>query len=245
METAQKLRRRIGRAIRTSRRTYSDGVGHSFLKDVKARLPHLEIRTIFDVGANIGMTAMEFSDEFPEAVVHAFEPGTENFRLMQLNLVGKPEVVHHRIGFSDEAGDATLLIEPEHPTMARLAADETDEPSETIVLDTVDHFCASNGIDRIDFMKIDTEGHELPVLAGAKGMLARHAIGLIKMEAAIDPDSSYHTQLFDIVQIMHPHGYRLFGFYDQWEDTIVPDHPRLRRFDVAFISPSIGRRPPA
>ena len=238
-------RHAIGRKVRNARRNRSDGVGHSFVEDVRQRLPHVPIEVIFDVGANIGLTAIEFTDEFPGAMLHAFEPGSANFARMDEVLVGKPDVKRHRVGFSDTQGSASLLTEPDHPTTARLSGNGASGPTEVVALDTIDNFCATNGISRIDFLKIDTEGHEVSVLKGAARMLAAHDIALIKAETAIDPDSSYHTQLPDLCALLHPLGYRLFGLYDQWEDTMVPGHPRLRRFDAAFISPKVARRPDA
>ena len=41
----------------------------------------------------------------------------------------------------------------------------------------LDDYCAARKIDRIDFLKIDTQGYESRVLAGAGRMLAAHAIG--------------------------------------------------------------------
>jgi FkbM family methyltransferase len=40
--------------------------------------------------------------------------------------------------------------------------------SETVKLSTLDDYCEKNSIDRIDFLKMDVEGHELKVLKGAE-----------------------------------------------------------------------------
>lgn len=227
-------RRAIGRTIRNFRRKPDPRWGIDFLAEVKQRIPHLEGKTIFDVGAHIGMTAIEFSDVYPNAVVHAFEPGAENMRRLEANLVGKPEVRRHKIAFGEEVGSAKLLVEADHPSMARIGG--SGGPTEEVRVDTIDNFCAQNGIKQIDLLKIDTEGFELKVLSGAKEMLRKGAIGVLKAECSIDPDSDYHVSLFALCELLHPFGYRLFGIYDQWEDTLAPT-PRLRRFDAAFVSP--------
>lgn len=237
----QELRHSAGRTIRNLRRNGVSGVGHDFNADVKARLSHIDMRTIFDVGAHIGLTAIEFSDEWPQADVYAFEPHPGNFARMKSNLVGKPDIRLHHLGLGSEPGVLPFHFDPEHPSMARVAAH--GEPiTDTVTIDTIDHFCAQHAIDQIDFMKIDVEGHELPVLAGAERMLSRGSIGLLRIETAIDPDSSYHTQLWDLCEVLHPHGYRIFGFYEQWENTLATDNAKLRRFDVAFVSATAQRR---
>jgi hypothetical protein len=48
--------------------------------------------------------------------------------------------------------------------------------------DTVDNFCKTNGIDHIDFLKIDTEGNELNILKGARKLLETENIDVIQFE---------------------------------------------------------------
>jgi FkbM family methyltransferase len=227
----RQLRTGVGRRIRNFKRIGEEGIGHNFIADVRTRLPHLNIETIFDVGAHIGVTALEFGDAFPRAVVYAFEPHPLNFGRLKSNLVGKPETRFHQLGMGAEPGFLPFEFDPNHPSMARIAK----EGSDTIEIDTIDRFCGANAVDQIDLMKIDVEGHEMAVLKGASGMLSQSRISIIKMETAIDPDTAYHTQLFDLCSYLQPFGYRLLGFYDQWESTLV-DSPALRRFDAVFIS---------
>ena len=47
---------------------------------------------------------------------------------------------------------------------------------------TVDEFCAANQIDRIHFLKIDVEGHELAVLRGANRMIGGGKVDYIQFE---------------------------------------------------------------
>jgi FkbM family methyltransferase len=232
------LRHAVGRRLRNYRRNRVEGVGHDFVGDIRSRLPHVEVMTIFDVGAHIGMTAIEFSDEFPCADVCAFEPHPRNLARLKSNLIGKPNIRIYPIGMSDKAGTASFEFDPEHPSMARIA----DEGPETIQLESIDGFCAANSVEQIDLLKIDVEGHEVEVLSGATRLLSEDRIAIIRVETAIDPDIAYHTQLWDLCELLHPLGYRLFGFYDQWEFPLV-NNPKLRRFDAAFISPSAQRRP--
>lgn len=237
------LRRKVGRKIRNFRRRPGPSFGFSLQDDIRTRLPNWQVRTVFDVGANIGMTALEFSDEFPDAAVYAFEPNAENLRQMRANLIGKPEVLTQMLALGAMPGTGHLLLNPDHPSTHRLVSSDHDG-TETVSISTVDQFSADKDISQIDIMKIDVEGHELDVLAGAKRMLAASGIGIVKLECAVDPDSSFHTQFSDICEALHPHGYRLFAIYDQCEDFMTPIQrriPKLTRFDCAFISPSLQK----
>ena len=51
-----------------------------------------------------------------------------------------------------------------------------------VELDTLDNFCKLNDIERIDFLKIDVEGHELRVLEGATELLASKKVDIIQFE---------------------------------------------------------------
>lgn len=236
------IRHEIGRRLRNLSRARISGVGNDFVGDIKSRLTHLTIRTVFDVGAHIGMTTLEFSDEFPDATVYAFEPGTQNFERMRSNLIGKPDVLLYNIGLSSAVGEGSLLCESDHPSMARLVQGNGAGERERVTLDTIDNFVARAQIQNIDLLKVDVEGHEMQVFAGAKKMLEEGRISLIRFETAIDPDLDYHTQFSTAFEFLRGFGYRLFGFYDQWEDPFV-DSPRLRRFDAAMISSGLLQRP--
>jgi FkbM family methyltransferase len=229
------LRSSIGRSIRVRQRTsYNRGIGRDFISEISGRLPDIQIKTIFDVGAYIGLTAMEFSDAFPSATVFAFEPVSDSFRKMQQVLIGKPDIRKYQIALGSAKTTGHIHIDPEHMSTCSIL-DAPDSSTQAIKIETIDGFCTENKIASIDVMKIDTEGHELQVLAGARAMLSSRAISLIKLECAVDPDSDNHTQFLDICEILHPLGYRLFGLYDQFECYIDPK-PKLRRFDAAFIS---------
>jgi FkbM family methyltransferase len=236
------LRHAAGRRLRNFKRERMDGFGHDFVGDIRSRLPHLDVRTIFDVGAHIGMTAIEFSDEFPRAVVYAFEPHPGNMARMRANLSGKPDVRSHQIGLGEQPGELPFHFDPAHPSMARIAS-HGEAVTDIVAVDTIDLFAAAQGVRQIDLLKIDVEGHEMAVLRGASGLLSDGNIAVLRIESAADPDIKYHTQFPDLCEFLHPLGYRLFGFYDQNEFPPEPANSKLRRFDVAFISPTMQRRP--
>jgi hypothetical protein len=54
--------------------------------------------------------------------------------------------------------------------------------NERVQVDTLDRYCAAQGVSRIDLLKLDVEGHELHVLNGAVQMFERGAIGMTSFE---------------------------------------------------------------
>jgi hypothetical protein len=61
-------------------------------------------------------------------------------------------------------------------------ADVRMDKQETIEIKILDSFCESEGIEHINFLKMDIEGHELKALEGAKNLLENDKIDYIQFE---------------------------------------------------------------
>lgn len=171
---------------------------------------------IFDVGANIG----DFS-EFcwrvfgPDCELHAFEPSLATFEILANNLerAGTDANVH-KLGFSDKAREAELYSSEPGSTIASIHKLERpirpfrDEFTEIVELTTIDAFCREHKIDRIDYLKLDIEGHEYFALLGASGLLGAGAIRFIQFEFG-DNNVSSATYLNDFVRLLGD-GYRIW-----------------------------------
>jgi FkbM family methyltransferase len=199
--------------------------------DVGYFLPNLRVRMVFDVGANVGQSAREFLRRFPDAQVYAFEPTAEAFGRLQAALAGEARARTIHVGLADAPGDALMHVDPSVSGRSAIA----DDGNEAVTLTTVDVFCMERRIDHIDLLKVDTEGFDLRVLHGAASLLGRSAIGLVNVEAAIDPDNALHVPLAAMRDYLEPIGYRVFGFYDQMGEWIA-EQPQLRRLNAVFVS---------
>lgn len=157
--------------------------GELALLDRLAREP---MRTIIDVGANRGAWASAARERWPSAHIHAFEPSAETFANLSAR-VGST-VTCRQTAIGDTIGTADLHHVPGVDALSSLHRRDLAEhgmemtEAETVEVVTLDHYCDVNGIDRIDFLKIDVEGHELAVLAGASGLLAEGRVERIQFE---------------------------------------------------------------
>ena len=61
-------------------------------------------RTIWDIGGNIGAASLYFSERFPQAEIHCFEPVPENYALMERNIEGDPRIRSHRFALGSSEG---------------------------------------------------------------------------------------------------------------------------------------------
>lgn len=153
------------------------------LRLARLALPHA--RVVFDVGANVG----EWTDLAlainGSAEIHCFEPSGATFR--RLSSRGYPSNVRlHPFGLGAEASERTLYVFEEgsggNSLYRRDGVSTRQESKEAVRLRTVDAHCGDSQIERVDFMKIDVEGHELSVLQGAERMLTERRIGLVQFE---------------------------------------------------------------
>ncbi len=131
---------------------------------------------VFDVGANIGLSALEFArNAGPSGKVFAFEPHPDTAARLRANLdrnsVTNVEIVQSAVGAElgtitfNESADATLSSATLVP---RNLVRSFDVP-----LTTVDNAWTDAGKPAVSALKIDVEGGELAVLQGATELLAR------------------------------------------------------------------------
>jgi FkbM family methyltransferase len=129
---------------------------------------------LFDIGANIGYYAITLAATLgDESRVHAFEPFPPTHERLLTNITLNSfteKITAHRLALSDREGVAHMRIRVgSNSGSARL-----DESGESIPITTIDTFCSTHRIDRLDFVKIDAEGHEESVLAGGVQTIRRY-----------------------------------------------------------------------
>jgi FkbM family methyltransferase len=132
---------------------------------------------VFDVGANAGSYARLFATAVgPTGRVHAFEPDPLAGSLLRRTCRGLRNVEISATAVGDAVGTATLHTSRRNRADNRLhRSHETADAGEEIgvPLITLDAYCAQNGVDRLDLLKVDVQGWEVAVLRGARATLAR------------------------------------------------------------------------
>ena len=127
---------------------------------------------VIDAGAFVGDTAALFCAKTQgECQVHAFEVLSENLELLQYNMELNSisdRVVVNRVALSDRSGDV-LVIRPAALQGATSVTSVKSGPvdGERIPTVTIDDYVATQGLERVDLIKMDIEGSELPALEGA------------------------------------------------------------------------------
>jgi FkbM family methyltransferase len=132
---------------------------------------------VLDVGGCWGDTALYFADLVgPAGRVYTFEFDPQNLEILHTNLALNPELAG-RIEVREKAlwdvSGETLAFELGGRTTTLFPAGR--EATFTAQTVTLDEFVEGDGPDRVDFVKMDVEGAEGRVLAGARTTLERDA----------------------------------------------------------------------
>ncbi len=94
----------------------------------------------------------------------------------------------NNLALGNQPGQRTLFYDASGSGLASLTKRRLDhfgiqfDRSETVDLDTLDHYCQTHHIERVHLLKLDVEGHELEVLAGTESMFSKRAIDLVAFE---------------------------------------------------------------
>lgn len=129
-----------------------------------------DARTALDIGANIGATALLLSEMYEEVI--AFEPSPRTFKTLQHN-IAENNVTNVRcqcFGLGSENSVATLTAATDNASggfLSDCTATLDGHLRETVAIkkgdETIREILAGR---RVNFIKLDVEGHEVEVLSG-------------------------------------------------------------------------------
>lgn len=159
------------------------------LEHVKSIFSNRGDLVLFDVGANRGDYSVLLKKLFQEnATIHAFEPSKHTFEMLQEKVGNQDRVFLHQKALGESLARLTLFYPVKGAGLASLYDRKLDhfgietKVAEQVTVVTLDGFCQEKEIMKIDFLKLDVEGHELSVLKGAKQMLDAGKIHAIQFE---------------------------------------------------------------
>ena len=186
---------------------------------------------IFDVGANLGQSILLFKNHFPSSQIYSFEPIPECYKKIYDEYKNNDDVKIFNQAIAEKEGKKIFNVYSKSGQSSffqkktdtqwyrkNLRQEITDrnqfkleEKKIEVNLITLDTFCEKNGIDVIDFLKIDTQGYEEFVLQGANNLLKNNKINAIKLEMFFSKIYEKQHSFYEIEKYLHNYGYRLFG----------------------------------
>ena len=174
------------------------------------RLAKHELNMIFDVGSNIGEWTRMARQRQPNASIHTFECMPVVYRNLLNNNVLDGKVTPNQFGLSDSMGTIDMLYDEDNDRLTTPCLELARVHPKVVPLMMVDGdtYCKCNSIEAIDFLKIDTEGHEFKVLKGLDGLIQNTAITIIQFEYGY-ANVLTKDLLIDFYRYLQPLGYAL------------------------------------
>jgi FkbM family methyltransferase len=172
---------------------------------------------VFDVGSNRGqfirLVMQNLSRMNVPCSVHAFEPSRETYGMLHDSLKGNEHLVLNNFGLGRQAGEFELYSDDIGSGLASLSRRRLDHfgievrRTEKVNIRTLDEYCGARGIERIDLLKVDVEGHELDVMAGGERMFRERRIAMTSFEiGGCNIDTRTYFQ--DFWYFLQEHGMR-------------------------------------
>ena len=214
------LRQTIGklvpRSIRQSLRPPAAVVLSPFEQAIRRLDP--SSTTVFDIGANVGDMTLAMLKAFPDAVVYSFEPCSSTRDVLTERVHASPYTDRVRLysnGFFDQEAVRALNVTSFNGANSLLEINAEyhemnphieERATEDITLVRLDDFVREQGIVHIDLIKIDVEGVEYQVLAGARQTLSTMVDAVI-VEMSFVRHPREADDYIRVFQILHECGF--------------------------------------
>jgi FkbM family methyltransferase len=209
---------------------------------MKNLLKGVESAVIFDVGAHHGCVAQRFRRLFPNSTVYAFEPFLGSFQILKENTGDDPGIYAFDFGLADRPGLKTFYSNQSSATNSLLATDEKGAQTWGVDLlethniieanfQTLDTVVRMKGITTIDILKLDVQGAEPLVMAGAIEACRSKMVQVIYSEIIIQPTYSGQMRLDKLLGTYYDLGFDLYDVYN----LSRTDKGFLRQVDAIFV----------
>lgn len=201
------------------------------------------VDTVLDVGANDGGYAKRLLGAGFKGKILSFEPQTTAHRSLLKsigNIANWDAAPRMALGESNGSVDlniaensASSSILPMLDMHLRSAPQSKYIATERVLvhrLDSVDHPTISEA--RKMYLKIDTQGFEVPVLAGSKGLMSR--VRGLQLEMSLVPLYEGQILFRDILDLVSKEGFELMNVIPGFSDCTTG---RLLQMDGIFFRP--------
>ncbi len=211
--------------------------------------------TVLDVGANVGLWCAAFMRTFGTDVgaYIGFEPLDGNRRIFTGRLRDGEIPNGNKVGLhdccvGDAPGQITLHFNTtsEVSSIASVVLDTVKIGAKTIANNltkvctqvTIDDFCHTQGIEKVDLVKIDVEGYEMNVLKGASRLIASGGLRNIYFEFG-EHQGSIGQSFKQFWDLLRGAGYQIYrqnvsrNFFGV--QHISEYHPSLEQFNSMWM----------
>jgi FkbM family methyltransferase len=179
--------------------------------------------TVIDVGANVGVYSLSAANRVGSGGrVFAVEPFSRCIQALsaskEINQLPQLTICHGAA--SDRPGTSKLLLQSASELNELVSETQELPPGsyETVECFTLDSLIEKHQIDRLDFLKIDAEGHEVPVLKGCDRILREFRPVILYENVAGDQGSN-----LPVAELLQRSQYKLYCYQPFLQQLIAID----------------------
>jgi FkbM family methyltransferase len=184
---------------------------------------------IIDAGANIGLSAVFFANQYPEALIIAIEPESSNFRMLQKNTSGYSRIRTLQAALWFEERDLLSLVQTgSNDGFQVVDANQERAGARAVRGLTVEGIMREVGATSIDILKVDIEGSEKEIFQHASSWIDR--VGVIMVEL--------HDRIRAGCSESFAEATRKFRTLPSKGEIVVSMNPRHRAFVEKVVSPT-------
>lgn len=200
---------------------------------------------IFDVGAHHGQTSVAYKRTFPSSLIVAFEPFPESYAIARRALARFDGLSLEKTALGAKSGMAMMKVNKSHAANSLFESDSranvtwnftnvVETVSECPVnVVTLDAYLAEHPeVDRISILKLDVQGSEYDVLAGAHHTLAADRVDMVYSEIIVRPTYVGQQSLARYLDLFQNYKFNLHNFFNPCFD----DFGRLVQVDALFVN---------
>ncbi len=200
----------------------------SVLQNQYKWLQALKIRTVLDIGANVGSFSEEIHRILPESAIVAIEPLRECAGALRRIADRIPSMTVIQKAVGENIGEAEFFHRAFTPSSSLLPMDRVHAVSfpysvpsskERVSVSTLDALLEHRGLNSRILAKIDVQGYELRVLRGARKTLPRIDVFLIETSYfPLYKEQSYFREVFEY---LNKRGFVFLGNFDQMKSPAI------------------------
>lgn len=242
----------LQKSFRYAARFFADLTKQDLIPQAKLQHPERLLETaidrykidlIIDVGANRGQFAEKMLAMGFKGQILSFEPTRATFDLLASRAKAHKHWTCLHLALGDARGELTINCHRDDSlnsflksnTLAKTRYEGMDNATETVAvhrLDTVMGEMVAKGLLSSDFrafLKLDTQGFDLKVIDGARGILSN--VHILQTEASVNPIYEGMPDYRETIQAAHEHGFKPASFV-----TVSRDYNSLQFVEFDLIA---------
>lgn len=175
-----------------------------------------EESTFVDVGAHIGTFTDTMLEYFPNAKGFLFEPTESNYNILKKKFMSNSNITIDNCALDSDKGRKTFFCtndSAQNSLLNFILGDQNIYPMEVKTNTLDNYFTKLKNLERIDLIKIDTQGNDLNVLKGGINTINKY-MPVILTEIIFVPLYKNQANYFEQLEFMDNLGYKIAGIYD-------------------------------